>query len=134
MTPVTPIVTVIIEENLAEARLGEQQLDRAGREALQVALQWGGFYTSAIDGAFGSGTRRAMETYQIAMGYQATGVLTSRQRSELMDNYGAELASLGMQRVEDRGAGVAIDLPLAMVQFDRYDYPFAHYAVSLIHL
>lgn len=127
VTPVTPIVPVIIEENLAEARLGEQQLDRAGREALQVALQWDGFYTSAIDGAFGSGTRRAMEIYQIAMGYQATGVLTSRQRFELMDNYGAELASLGMQRVEDRGAGVAIDLPLAMVQFDRYDYPFAHY-------
>ncbi len=49
-----------LDETPAQARASERDLDRAAREALQVALRFAGFYNSAIDGAFGNGTRRAM--------------------------------------------------------------------------
>ena len=62
---------------------------QTSREAIQVALQWEGFYTQAIDGAFGPGTRRAMAAYQRARGFPETGVLTTRQRTQLVDEYKA---------------------------------------------
>jgi peptidoglycan hydrolase-like protein with peptidoglycan-binding domain len=116
------------EETPAEARRSEAQLDRPAREAIQIALEWFGFYTAGIDGAFGPGTRRGMESWQIARGFAPTGVLTTRQRAQLLDEYRGELAALGMQTVQDTRAGVEIDLPLAMVAFDSYNFPFAQYA------
>ncbi|MBF9060802.1 peptidoglycan-binding protein [Rhodobacterales bacterium HKCCSP123] len=118
---------VIPEETVQQARQSEAQLDRAGRDALQIALQWFGFYDSAIDGAFGPGTRSAMSAWQEARGFEPTGVLTSRQRAQLLGDYRAELAALGMERVRDERAGVEIDLPLAMVGFTGYNFPFAQY-------
>jgi len=115
------------EETLAEARTSEAALDRPAREALQIALQWFGHYTSGIDGAFGPGTRGAMTAWQAAMGLEETGVLTSRQRAQLLDLYQGELAALGMATVRDDRAGIEIDLPMAMVEFARYEYPFAQY-------
>lgn len=115
------------EETPAEARRAEAQLSRDERAALQVALQWKGFYNMAIDASFGPGTRRAMAAYQESRGFEPTGVLTTRQRTQLLDEYAAELAILGMASVRDEAAGIEIDLPLSMVRFDRYDPPFAHY-------
>lgn len=115
------------EETLAEARASEAALDRPAREALQIALQWFGHYSSGIDGAFGPGTRGAMRAWQAAMGLEETGVLTSRQRARLLELYQADLAALGMAAVRDDRAGIEIDLPLAMVEFARYDYPFAQF-------
>ncbi len=119
--PATP------EETVAEARASEAQLDRPGREALQIALQWFGFYNSGIDGAFGPGTRGAMSAWQAARGFEETGVLTTRQRALLMDSYQGELDALGMRTVRDERAGIEIDLPLAMVEFARYEFPFAQF-------
>lgn len=48
------------DETPQQARASERLLDRAQREELQIALKWSGFYSAAIDGAFGRGTRRAM--------------------------------------------------------------------------
>lgn len=122
-----PAPTVALDESPAEARQSERSLDRPAREALQVALQWFGFYTSGIDGAFGPGTRRAMADWQLAQGFEPTGVLTTRQRQLLLDQYQGELAELGMETVRDTRAGIEIRLPMAMVEFARYEYPFAQY-------
>ena len=116
-----------VEETPAEARRAERALDRPAREALQVALQWEGFYTSAIDGAFGPGTRRAMAQWQEAQGLEPTGVLTTKQRAALLGGYQSVLDALALRPVTDDTAGITIDMPTGMVAFDRYEPPFAHY-------
>lgn len=115
------------DETLPQARRSEARLNRAERDALQIALQWFGFYTARIDGAFGPGTRRAMEAYQLDQGLPPTGVLTTRQRAQLLQDYRAELAALGIETVRDDVAGIEIDLPLAMVAFSNYNFPFAQF-------
>jgi S1-C subfamily serine protease len=118
---------VVPEETVQEARQSEAQLDRPAREALQIALEWFGFYNSGIDGAFGPGTRNGMAAWQEARGLEATGVLTTRQRAQLLGEYQGELAALGMETVRDERAGIEIDLPLAMVEFASHNFPFAQY-------
>ena len=115
------------EETPAEARASEAQLDRTERETLQIALQWFGFYTSGIDGAFGPGTRGAMQAWQLDRGFEQTGVLTTRQRAQLLDEYRGELNALGMRIVTDSRAGIEMNLPMAMIEFARYEFPFAQY-------
>ncbi len=115
------------EETLQEARRGEAQLDRPARDALQIALQWFGFYNARIDGAFGPGTRRAMSGWQQENGFEPTGVLTTAQRAALLSAYAGELAALGMDTVRDERAGIEISLPLAMVSFAQYNFPFAQF-------
>ncbi|HEX9858591.1 MAG TPA: peptidoglycan-binding domain-containing protein, partial [Paracoccaceae bacterium] len=61
-TPVIP-TPVIVEETPAQARRAEAALSGDDRRALQTALQWFGFYTSTIDGAFGPGTRKSMAAW-----------------------------------------------------------------------
>lgn len=114
-------------ETLAEARRSEKLLDRQGRMQLQIALQWEGFYTSAIDGAFGRGTRRSMAAWQAGEGFDTTGVLTAGQRDILTARYQRMLATLGMALLVDDATGIQIQLPGAMVTFERYDPPFAHF-------
>jgi peptidoglycan hydrolase-like protein with peptidoglycan-binding domain len=114
-------------ETLAEARRSEATLDRAGREELQVALKFAGFYKSAIDGSFGRGTRGSMSAWQDANGYQSTGVLTTAQRTQIVGSYRDFVASLGLTSVNDDVAGLTIDLPLGVVEFDAYAPPFAKY-------
>ena len=115
------------EETLREAQVSERALDRDDRAQVQTALQWFGYYTLGIDAAFGPGTRRAMEAWQADQGVDATGVLTTRQRAMLLEAYQSELAALGMRTVRDEFAGISIDLPLAMVQFDAHEAPFARF-------
>jgi len=116
------------EETPAQARASERQLTRQQRADIQIALQWYGYYTQRIDAAFGPGTRRAMQGWQADRGYDPTGILTTRQRAELTGEYETMLASIGLEPVRDEAAGIEMELPLAMVDFDRYDPPFAHYA------
>ena len=115
------------EETLREAQAAERALSRDDRAAIQTALQWFGFYTQAIDAAFGPGTRRSMENWQRAQGLDATGVLTTRQRAALLAAYQGELDALGMANVRDEEAGISVDLPLGLVEFDRVEAPFVHY-------
>jgi hypothetical protein len=115
------------EESRAEALRSEQALDFDQRKELQVALQWEGFYTSLIDGAFGPGTRSAMSAWQDDNGFEVTGVLTTRQRALLLEGYYEVLDSMGLANITDVEAGIEITLPAAMVNFTRYEAPFAHY-------
>ncbi len=129
--PAAPVVAPVPpEETRREALRSESQLGRDERADLQVALQWFGFYNGAIDAAFGPGTRGSMADYQEAKGYDPTGVLTTRQRDELLGDYQAVLASLGLRLVRDDVAGIEVELPLAMVAHERYDPPFAHYTAK----
>lgn len=116
-----------VDESPAEARRSEQQLSDGQRRDLQIALQSAGFYNSGIDGAFGAGTRRSMADWQRARGYEATGILTTRQRQALMDEYNAPLISVGMQRILDPQAGIEMPMPTAEVRFSHYEPPFSHY-------
>ncbi|CUH97962.1 trypsin-like peptidase domain-containing protein [Leisingera aquaemixtae] len=115
------------DETPAQARRSESALSREQRMNLQVALKAAGFYESAIDGAFGRGTRASMSDWQAARGFEPTGVLTTAQRQVLLDEYNAPLISAGMARVEDAKAGIALQMPAGEVGFDRYESPFAHY-------
>ncbi len=115
------------DETRREALDSERLLDRDARKALQVALQWEGYYTSAIDGAFGAGTRRSMAAWQTDRGYDPTGVLTTRQRNELLTAFQTVIASLGLRPYEDAQAGISVAIPAAMVEFSRYEAPFVHF-------
>ncbi|MDQ2065845.1 serine protease [Xinfangfangia sp. CPCC 101601] len=127
--PPAPISPEIYEpeETLAEARASEAALSLEDRQLLQTALQWFGYYSGGIDGAFGSGTRNSMANWQAAMAIEPTGVLTSRQRATLVANYQAEVTEFGFAAVEEAEAGIQATLPLALVEFDRYQPPFVHY-------
>lgn len=115
------------DETKREARKSESLLDRDARKELQVALRWGGYYTSAIDGAFGPGTRRSMAAWQTDQGYDPTGILTTRQRAELLASYQEVLNAIGMAPYTDTQAGISIAIPAAMVEFARYEAPFVHF-------
>ncbi|MGD9293310.1 MAG: serine protease [Roseobacter sp.] len=115
-------------ETPAEARRGERALTAEERRDLQRALQWAGHYNATIDGAFGRGTRDAMASWQGANGFEPTGILTSRQRTTLTRQYNAVLEGLDMEIVRDIDAGIEMRMPTAMIAFEKYDPPFAHYA------
>lgn len=115
------------EETRAEALRSERDLDRAAREEIQTILQWEGFYDSGIDGAFGPGTRASMAAWQASRGHEETGVLTTRQRAQLVNEYQEVIDSLGLASVTDQDAGIEVIMPTAEVSFDRYEAPFAHY-------
>ena len=117
-------------ETRAEALAGERRLTRDERAELQVALEWAGFYGGRIDAAFGPGTRGAMSRWQRENGFEATGVLTTRQRAELLRQYNAVLKELELETVRDTRAGIEIALPLGVVAYDRHEAPFVHYAAS----
>ncbi len=115
------------EETLTEARAGEARLTRDDRSELQKALAWAGVYEGAIDAAFGRGTRAAMARWQRENDVAVTGVLTTRQRADLLHDYNEVLEGLGLDRVVDRATGIAVNMPTEIVEFDRYAPPFAHF-------
>ncbi|SDI71948.1 trypsin-like peptidase domain-containing protein [Aliiruegeria lutimaris] len=123
--PVPP--AYIPDETPGEARASERALDAAQRMLLQESLKWEGFYDAAIDGSFGAGTRRAMAAWQEAKGYDATGVLTTRQRTELVGDYRSPFADLGLASVRDDAAGIEMILPTGKVKYSRAEAPFVHY-------
>ncbi len=65
------------DETAQQARASEAELSEEDRKLLQEALQWFGFYTGGIDGAFGRGTRTSMAAWQESMGLEPTGILTT---------------------------------------------------------
>ena len=120
-------VPMLPDETPAEARASEAQLSRAEREELQSALKWFGFYTAAIDGAFGPGTRASMAAWQAANGYEETGVMTTGQRAQMLEELARIEAELGLETVTENESGIELSLPMAMVEFDAYAPPFVQY-------
>ncbi|MDA7451904.1 peptidoglycan-binding protein, partial [Planktomarina temperata] len=117
-------------EQLKQAKASESAMTEAEKKYLQRALAWAGFYESAIDGLYGSGTRAAMKSWQNANGYNATGVLTAAQRAALIAEYQFLLAGLGFEDVVDAQAGITLRLPSALLAPASYDPPFATYAAK----
>lgn len=115
------------DETPDEARRSEAGLSGEARKELQEALQWYGHYQGGIDGAFGAGTRRSMASWQAAEGLEATGILTSVQRDRLLTGYRSERDAIGLQPVTEEEAGIGIVLPMSLVEFDRYQPPFAQF-------
>jgi len=115
------------DETVSEARESEAALSGAEKELLQTALAWAGFYDGAIDGLYGAGTRASMEAWQAANGYDATGVLTTRQRAALIGAYNAVLEGLDLQIVRDDATGIEMQIPTGVVSFAAYEPPFARY-------
>ena len=126
-TPTPTPAPVDLDETPREARASEALLSRDQKKELQVAMQWFGLYKSAIDGSFGKGTRNSMAQWQDANGYTPTGILTTKQRKALMDTYTGALAALGLGQVKDDKAGLEITMPIGLVEFDKYEYPFVQY-------
>ncbi|RYH08642.1 trypsin-like peptidase domain-containing protein [Tropicimonas sp. IMCC6043] len=122
-----PAATYLPDETPRQARASESSLDADQRRLIQESLQWEGFYDTAIDGAFGPGTRRAMADWQAAKGYETTGVLTTIQRAELVETYRAAFADLDLGPVQDSRAGISITLPRGKVTYARTEAPFVHY-------
>lgn len=118
------------DETPREAARSEALLTREEKRDLQRLLQWAGYYNSAIDGAFGRGTRGSMAAWQSDNGYEPTGILTTRQRAELLAQYNAILQGLDLQLVADARVGIDIKLPLGAVTFDKYEAPYAHFTAT----
>lgn len=115
------------DETPAQAQRSERALSRDEKKDLQVMLQWAGFYSAAIDGSFGRGTRNSMAAWQESNNFDKTGILTTVQRAELKKQYDAVLSGLGLRTVRDTQAGIEMTLPMDIVSFDRYEPPFAQY-------
>ena len=116
------------DETPTQARAAEEALTGPERELLQEALKWYGFYQGGLDGSFGKGTRASMAAWQSANGFAETGILTTRQRAALTGTYRSDKAEFGFETVSEVESGIEITLPLALIQFDRYEPPFVHYA------
>ena len=116
------------DETPAQARVSEAELTAEDRMALQEALKWYGFYDGGVDGSFGKGTRASMAAWQGANGLEQTGILTIKQRAQLTGSYRADRAEFGFETVSEAESGIEITLPLALIQFDRYEPPFVHYS------
>nr|WP_309503659.1 serine protease [uncultured Roseovarius sp.] len=120
----------IVDETPREARASESRLSRDEKAALQVALKWSGHYAGAIDAAFGAGTRRSMAAWQADNGHEETGILTTRQRAQLLGQYNAVLNGMGLAMVSDPQIGIEMIVPTGVVKFSRYEPPFAHFDAS----
>ena len=129
--PAAPVPDATPDETRQEARDSEALLLPEDRRDLQTALQWFGYYPSAIDGAFGPGTRNSMAAWQEAQGLEPTGILTTRQRRALLDAWQGELAAFGFQEVIEAESGITVTLPLGLVEFDHYEPPFVHYRAKV---
>ena len=70
-------------ESVEQLQAWENSWTREERRQVQRALQMLGYYNSAIDGLFGSGTRGAISGYQQSLGVPATGFLSREQRALL---------------------------------------------------
>lgn len=134
----TPLADVIVDlpeidpiqipdETTREAQASEALLDRDQRMELQTALQWAGFYDAAIDGAYGRGTRGSMRAWQEANNHESTGILTTRQRVELLAAYNAVLDGMNLQLVRDDASGIEMRVPTGVVEFTEYEPPFVRF-------
>ncbi|MDZ7905359.1 MAG: serine protease [Cypionkella sp.] len=128
--PAPPPAAPPADESESEALASEGALSREEKAQLQAGLLWYGHYDGKLDGSIGRGTRASMAAWQTAMGYAPTGVLTTLQRATLLANYRADEAAFGFAPYTDGEAGVEFSLPAALLAFDHYEPPFAHFTAK----
>lgn len=112
----------------AEAALAfEAAMTIPDRQAVQDALRFAGLYAGKSDGAFGKATRAALAAWQAGQALAPTGLLSRDQRDRLLEPWRQETALVGMSSIAEAEAGITLDLPMGLVEFDRYDPPFVRY-------
>ena len=110
----------VSQESLARiARDPESVMaDVIGLNLRQAALMALGYYSGAIDGAYGAETRRAVRAFQRELGYDETASLTPRQTSQLMCHAAQTARDPGVQNVlgimHSVGLGVVQNTDLAL--------------------
>lgn len=114
-------------ETRRQAQASEKLLDRDQRKGLQTALKWAGFYTSAIDGAYGRGTRASMRAWQTANNADPTGVLTTTQRATLLAAFNAVLDGMNLTLISDSASGIEMLVPTGVVAFSQFEPPFVRF-------
>jgi peptidoglycan hydrolase-like protein with peptidoglycan-binding domain len=124
------IVEPVLEPDpdLNATKRAEQKWSREDKKLYQTWLVWTGDYDSAIDGAYGRGTRSAIASFQEREGFEPTGYLRDVQVRLLKKRYDESIARLAIKTVRDLDAGIEIDMPLGFVAFDRFDPPFVRYS------
>ncbi|MBL4758894.1 MAG: hypothetical protein JKY32_15060, partial [Rhizobiales bacterium] len=102
----------------ADFESSKRQFDSQGfddRFFQQVALILTGDYNGLADGLFGQNTYRALLSFQREMGYRQNGVLIRTQRERLIQRATAIYDELGIEFVEDPGAGIKLPIPTSLV-------------------
>ncbi len=120
-------VPAVPDETPREARASEALLSREERKELQSWLQWTGFYSASIDGAFGRGTRASMAAWQRANGFDETGVMTTLQRDTLRQQFFAVLEGMNLQQETNFAAGIEMLIPRGVVKQGATEFPFVHF-------
>lgn len=69
-----------------------------------------------------------MQAWQEANNHERTGILTTRQRAELLGAYNAVLDGMDLQLVRDDASGIEMLIPTGVVAFADYEPPFARFA------
>jgi len=121
----TPVI--IRDSDLKASKRVEKGWSRAYKMRLQRYMTWTGDYDKAIDGDYGRGTRAAIKSFQARNKFETTGYLTGDQIALMIGQYDAFFARLGVKKVRDLDAGIEIDMPLALVAFERFSPPFVRY-------
>lgn len=116
-----------VDETPREARASEAKLTKAERQQLQSWLKWAGYYNSAIDGAFGRGTRGSMGAWQADNAYEATGILTTMQRDRLREQYFAVLQGMDLRLFSGFDAGIEMQLPMGVIKQATTEFPFVQF-------
>lgn len=119
-----------IDETPRQARASEAELTKEERQQLQSWLKWAGFYNSAIDGAFGRGTRGSMAAWQADNGFEGTGILTTMQRAKLRGQYFTVLEGMDLRLASSSDAGIDIQLPMGVLSKPTTEFPFVQYDAS----
>ena len=119
-----------IDETPRQARASEAELTKEERMQLQSWLKWAGFYNSAIDGAFGRGTRGSMAAWQESNEYEGTGILTTMQRAKLRGQFFAVLEGMDLRLVSNSDAGIDMQLPMGVLSKTTTEFPFVQYGAS----
>ena len=103
-------------------------LDAARLREAQRALAFDARYAGPLDGRMTAETRAAIAGWQADEGYAQTGILDAAALDRLLGPMRAAEAAMGFERIEDGVTGIAVDIPAALVAFDRYEAPYAHFA------
>lgn len=112
---------------------GRFRLDAEDAIKAQNALKWFGDYEGKIDGVIGSGSIRAIQSYQERIGENPTGLLTQSGYRDLINAFKTEIDSVGLEPVTRRAAGINIEVPTNMLEFDRIEEPFVYFGPTRGH-
>lgn len=103
-------------------------IDAASLREAQRALAFQALYAGPLDGRLTDETRAAIARWQAAEGAPETGMLDEAQRAALLGPMQAAEAPMGFETVQDDATGITVDVPTALIAFDRHEAPYAHFA------